>query len=287
MLVAIYVVSAVLSPLLHPGREQGLTPTGWQPAHAGAFAANFLVVVLVAPVVEELTFRGIGYTLLARFGAWPAILLTGLAFGLAHGLVDGLPLLVLFGCLLAWLRTRTDSIYPGMLVHGTFNAIALIAAVTHRRGLMRRPLARAPDRAPRRRRLDRVRRALAPRRRQARRLARPERERRRGRDLEARLPPLPLAGAATSSGLSRRARVPPIDFARDEVLLAAIGARSSTGYGVHIESISDERSRIVVRVRETTPSLGEHVQARVTYPYVLATIPRSDKRVHFVWLGRP
>lgn len=130
VLAAIYVVSAVLSPLLHPGREQGLTPTGWQPAHAGAFAANFLVVVLVAPVVEELTFRGIGFTLLARFGAWPAILLTGLAFGLAHGLVEGLPLLAIFGCLLAWLRTRTDSVYPGMLVHGTFNAIALIAAVT-------------------------------------------------------------------------------------------------------------------------------------------------------------
>lgn len=130
ILVAIYIVSAALNPFLHPGKEQGLTPTGWQPAHAGAFAANFAVVVLVAPVVEELTFRGLGFTLIARFGAWPAILLTGLAFGLAHGLVDGLPLLVLFGCLLAWLRTRTDSVYPGMVVHGTFNAIALIAAVT-------------------------------------------------------------------------------------------------------------------------------------------------------------
>ena len=130
ILVAIYVVSAALNPLLHPGKEQGLTPTGWQPAHAGAYAANFVVVAVVAPIVEEMTFRGIGYTLLVRFGTWPAILLTGLAFGLAHGLVDGLPLLVLFGCMLAWLRSRTDSTYPGMLVHGTFNAIALIAAVT-------------------------------------------------------------------------------------------------------------------------------------------------------------
>jgi membrane protease YdiL (CAAX protease family) len=130
ILVAIYVVSAVLNPFLHPGKEQGLTPTGWQPAHAGAFAANFFVVCVVAPFVEEITFRGMGYTLLARFGVWPAIVLTGVAFGLAHGLVDGLPELVLFGCMLAWLRSRTQSTYPGMLVHGTFNAIALIAAVT-------------------------------------------------------------------------------------------------------------------------------------------------------------
>ena len=130
ILVAIYVISAALNPLLHPGKEQGLTPSGWQPAHAGAYAANFIVVAVVAPIVEEMTFRGIGYTLLVRFGTWPAILLTGLAFGLAHGLVDGLPLLVLFGCMLAWLRSYTDSVYPGMVVHGTFNAIALIAAVT-------------------------------------------------------------------------------------------------------------------------------------------------------------
>ena len=70
-------------------------------------------------------------------------------------------------------------------------------------------------------------------------------------------------------------------------MLAGVGARSSTGYSVRIESVSDERSRIVVRVRELTPSLGDQVTARVTYPYLLATIPQSPKRVRFVWLGRP
>ncbi len=83
------------------------------------------------------------------------------------------------------------------------------------------------------------------------------------------------------------AALPHVDFSRDEVLLAAVGARSSTGYSVRIESISDQRSRIVVRVREATPSLSDHVVARVTYPYTLATIPQSAKRVHFIWLGRP
>ena len=84
-----------------------------------------------------------------------------------------------------------------------------------------------------------------------------------------------------------RAPLPSVDFSRDEVLLAAVGARSSTGYSVRIESVSDQRSRIVVRVREVTPSLGQPVAARVTYPYLLATIPQSPKRVHFIWLGRP
>jgi hypothetical protein len=85
----------------------------------------------------------------------------------------------------------------------------------------------------------------------------------------------------------RAPTLPPIDFTRDEALLAAVGARSSTGYWVRIESVSKQRSRIVVRVREVTPSLGQRITARVTYPYVLATIPQSQKHVHFIWLGRP
>jgi membrane protease YdiL (CAAX protease family) len=35
-----------------------------------------------------------------------------------------------FGCGLAWLRECSDSVYPGMVVHGVFNAIALLVAVS-------------------------------------------------------------------------------------------------------------------------------------------------------------
>jgi CAAX protease family protein len=123
---AIYVLSAILAPLLHPGREQGLTPDTWEPARAAAFFANAAVVCVLAPFVEELTFRGVGYGLLTRrFGVEPAIVGSGLAFGLAHGLVQALPLLVAFGIGLAWLRESADSTVPGMILHGTFNAIAL------------------------------------------------------------------------------------------------------------------------------------------------------------------
>lgn len=119
-----------LSPLLKPGREQGLTPTRWEPDHAGAYIANAIVVAVVAPIVEELTFRGLGYSLLEPLGRWVAIILVGLLFGLAHGLVEAFPFLATFGALLAYLRSRVDSVYPGMIVHGLFNAIALVVAVT-------------------------------------------------------------------------------------------------------------------------------------------------------------
>lgn len=129
LLLIVYVIIAVIDPYLHGGREQGLTPTGWEAQHAAAYGANFFVVAVIAPFCEELLFRGLGYSLLIRFGRWPAILAVGISFGLYHGLVQALPELAIFGCALAWLRSKTESVYPGMLLHATFNAIALIAAV--------------------------------------------------------------------------------------------------------------------------------------------------------------
>jgi membrane protease YdiL (CAAX protease family) len=108
-----------------PGKEQGITNVHWEPSHAGAFAANFVLFAVVAPFVEELTFRGVGQSLLRFLGRVPAILLVGIAFGLAHGLVEALVVLVPFGMGLAWLRDRTNSVLPGMIVHGLFNAAAL------------------------------------------------------------------------------------------------------------------------------------------------------------------
>jgi membrane protease YdiL (CAAX protease family) len=129
-LVLIYVFEVVYSHLAHPGNEQGLTPSHWEPHHALAYVVNGLVICTFIPFVEELTYRGLGYSLLERFGRWPAILAVGLLFGLAHGLVVSLPIIVGFGCVLAWIRARTGSVFPGMLLHATFNFIALVAAVT-------------------------------------------------------------------------------------------------------------------------------------------------------------
>jgi len=110
--------------------EQGLVPNGWDSSRAGAFVAFFLVVTFVAPAVEELTYRGLGVFLLQPWGSVLAIVLTGFLFGAAHGLIVALPVLTIFGIVVAWLRVRTDSIFPAMAMHAAFNGIALIAAVS-------------------------------------------------------------------------------------------------------------------------------------------------------------
>jgi uncharacterized protein len=129
VLVATYVIAVTLDPLLHAGDEQGLTPNGWDSSRAAPFIANFVLVSGIVPVVEELTFRGLGFSLLARFGRTFAIVAVGISFGLAHGLVAALPILAAFGMGLAWLRARSNSVYPGIVLHAFFNGIALLGSV--------------------------------------------------------------------------------------------------------------------------------------------------------------
>ncbi|HEX5450155.1 MAG TPA: CPBP family intramembrane glutamic endopeptidase [Gaiellaceae bacterium] len=129
-IVAVYVFEGIYSALTHPGNEQGLTPSHWEPHRAAQYVVNAIVICTFVPFVEELTYRGLGFSVLERFGKWPAILGVGVLFGLAHGLLLSLPILIAFGCILAWIRATTRSVVPGMVLHGTFNLIALIAAVT-------------------------------------------------------------------------------------------------------------------------------------------------------------
>jgi hypothetical protein len=127
---AIWIAGAALAPFLDANEEQGLVPDEWDPGRAGAFAAFFVAVTFLAPAIEELTFRGLGFTLLLPYGTWVAILVTGVLFGAVHGLLVALPILALFGIAVGWLRARTDSVYPPMLLHATFNGTALLVSVT-------------------------------------------------------------------------------------------------------------------------------------------------------------
>ncbi len=113
-----------------PTEEQGLVPDGWDSSRAGAFIAFFVVVAFIAPAVEELTYRGLGISLLQPYGTVLAIVATGVLFGLAHGLLVGLPILSFFGIAVGWLRVRTDSIYPSIALHSAFNGIALLVSVS-------------------------------------------------------------------------------------------------------------------------------------------------------------
>jgi membrane protease YdiL (CAAX protease family) len=130
-IVVVWAIAAVMNIFLKAGEEQGLVPEGWDGTRAVPFVANFVVIAVVAPIVEEFVFRGLGMAVVAAFyGTVAAVVVTGLGFGLAHGLVVALPVLTIFGLVLGALRQRTASLYPPIILHAIFNASSLLAAVT-------------------------------------------------------------------------------------------------------------------------------------------------------------
>ena len=130
VIVAVFVIEA--DPRAVPQRRGRAGPDTGRlgPGSGRRLRANAVVIAVIAPIVEELMFRGAGYSLLARFGQVVAIVAVGVLFGLVHGLIAGLVVLSVFGIGLAWLRAKTDSVYPCIGVHALFNAVALIVAVT-------------------------------------------------------------------------------------------------------------------------------------------------------------
>jgi len=131
LLVVFFAVAAALEPVLGGGEEQGLDPSGWQSSRAFAFVLNAIVIAGVAPLVEELMFRGIGYTLLTPIGVAGTIVVVGIAFALTHGLLRAFPVLFLIGAGLAFLRWRTGSIYPAIALHASFNGVGLLAGLVN------------------------------------------------------------------------------------------------------------------------------------------------------------
>lgn len=123
------VVALVLEPVLHGGEQQGLAPDEWQPEHATAFALNSAVVVLLGPFAEELFFRGLGVRVLAVFGGLAAVLVSGVVFGLVHGILGALPPLALFGVGLAWVRLRSASVWPSFIAHAAYNGLGILVLV--------------------------------------------------------------------------------------------------------------------------------------------------------------
>jgi membrane protease YdiL (CAAX protease family) len=95
----------------------------------GPIPVQILLIVLAAPISEEICFRGMLYGgLRERLPRLAAALLAGLIFGGLHALtgVTAVPPLIVFGFLLSLLYERTGSIWPCILLHMLNNSVALL-----------------------------------------------------------------------------------------------------------------------------------------------------------------
>lgn len=96
-----------------------------------AMAFIHLHHLIVAPALEEITFRGYLQSALARkMPAFAAILITASIFGGFHiFMLPFLPFYFLFGLALGVLFHLTKSLWPPMLLHALYNSTAVGAAL--------------------------------------------------------------------------------------------------------------------------------------------------------------
>ena len=119
--------------------ERWLTPAAAQAGHAAGNALFLLTMIksaLLAPLCEELFFRGYLHHALRRFGVCRAAVVSALVFALAHGLA--LPAFVprlAFGLLLSLMMEKTGTLLAPMLVHGCYNAALILLAYSGLGGL--------------------------------------------------------------------------------------------------------------------------------------------------------
>jgi membrane protease YdiL (CAAX protease family) len=95
----------------------------------GAVPAQVLLIVIAAPIGEEVCFRGMLFGgLRERLPRLAAALLSGLVFGALHAAtgLSTVPPLIGFGFILALLYEKTGSIVPGILLHMLNNSVALL-----------------------------------------------------------------------------------------------------------------------------------------------------------------
>lgn len=96
----------------------------------GTLPVQVLLIVFLAPISEEICFRGFLYGgLRQRYPRLGAALLAGVVFGGLHALtgVTAVPPLIAFGFALCLLYEKTGSIVPGILLHMLNNSVALLA----------------------------------------------------------------------------------------------------------------------------------------------------------------
>jgi membrane protease YdiL (CAAX protease family) len=127
LVVVFLVLSAIWAAIFNPEPEKLLNKLGANETTSLLVLSAGLTCV-VAPICEELLFRGYIFTALRTWrGTWPAALITGLLFGGVHaGSAPALDLVPLagLGLGLCLLYRYTGSLYPCIAAHSLNNSLA-------------------------------------------------------------------------------------------------------------------------------------------------------------------
>ena len=92
-----------------------------------------LSIALLAPILEELLFRGAiqGRLQASGLSPWVAIIISSFIFGVVHMNPAQIPFAFLLGMMFGWLYYRTGSLLPGIIGHVLNNSVAAVNMIRY------------------------------------------------------------------------------------------------------------------------------------------------------------
>lgn len=93
---------------------------------------TFVSAAIISPIYEEIFYRGFLYRWFrSKYGLLAGMFISSFIFMIVHiPTFNSLPYTFLSGLVFAWTYEKTQSIYPPMIIHGTFNGLAVLLTVT-------------------------------------------------------------------------------------------------------------------------------------------------------------
>jgi membrane protease YdiL (CAAX protease family) len=115
-----------------PAAEMGRTLSG------SALALFAVSTMFMAPLLEEIVFRGFFFNMLRRsfrnrlpagFADFSAVVISGAIFAGVHGTLTGFPFLFVIGMVLAEVYRRTGSLHASIAMHFINNTVVTVALI--------------------------------------------------------------------------------------------------------------------------------------------------------------
>lgn len=104
------------------------------------FWANLLFMGILAPILEEIFYRKLVIDRLRAFGDLPAVLLSGVLFGLIHGTVSQVVYAALFGILAGFVYVYTGKLRYSIALHLSLNLVGGVLTTELLRGMLSKGL---------------------------------------------------------------------------------------------------------------------------------------------------
>ncbi len=122
-------IGALINLMIQLLAQSSMTNLIQQLIAGSSIWANMVFIVLLAPIAEELFFRRLLIPKLLPFGEKPAVILSGLAFGLIHGNLTQFFYAFGLGLAFGYIFVKTGKVKYSIILHMIINFLGSVVSV--------------------------------------------------------------------------------------------------------------------------------------------------------------